>query len=234
MYWILHKIHAPLNWGGFACNETLFNRSSDFLEYFLPLSFLKQCRLLPVHPWMCCACRVSRLWSSMETPAPVRHSMGGWRGGFQELSCLTPLPLRCLSSKYSQAHCKYTYFLPTWPCGCIQLLPVSGPRHSSSVKASFTFFCLCDTHWHACTRDERTQMGTSSGWILHGLWRYLKFRALGFEGISAMSGRRSCDPLLWRASVGCTTHTPYEYFDPTHNCLPVFTNIQIHMHYIQI
>lgn len=169
VYWILCQIHAPLNWGGFANKEILFKKRSDFLEYFLPLSFLKYFRLLPLHPWICSACLFSRLWSSMETPAPVRHSVGGWREGFQELSGLTPLPLRYLASKYSHALCKYTYFLPNLPSDCIELLPICGLRCSFSDKASFTFFCLCETHWQGCIRDERTQMETSCDWIIHGL-----------------------------------------------------------------
>lgn len=161
------------------------------------LSFLKYFRLLPVHHWICSACLVSRLVLHRNS-YPNTHSVSGWREGFQECSCLTPLPLRQLASKYSQAHCKYTYFLPTWPCGYTEFLPICGPRRSSSVKASVTFFCLCEAHWQSCTREERTYMGITRGWIMHGLWRNWKFRTLGFEGICAMSGRRNCEPLLWR------------------------------------
>lgn len=39
--------------------------------------------------------------------------------------------------------------------------------------------------------------------------------------------------LVLKASAGCTTHTSCWYFDPTNNCLPIFTNIQIYMHYIK-
>lgn len=116
----------------------------------------------------------------MENPSPVRYYVSWWREGFKELSCLTPLPLRYLDQTYSQVHCKYIYFLPSWPCGCSCFLRISGLIWSSSVRTSFTFSCRWETPWHTCTRNDRRETGISCGCIMQGLRKSWKFRTWGF------------------------------------------------------
>lgn len=169
----------------------------------------------------------------METPAPVRCSVGGWREGFQEHSCLTALPLSYLASKYSQMPCKYS--ISSWPdpmaavTSCIPLV-LDAPL-LSRLPSPFSLLAkllgmpvpgMTEKRWEHPVVGLR--MGfEGAGNSGHG----------AFKGTCPTSGRRHNDPFSWKPvlDVEQSQHKGiFEQLIPTYNCLSTYRKIQVYMH----